>query len=150
MAPPDAATLAEFRAQAASAIAIEALWDGDTEGWFVDLCAVVKGDAGYESRRLRSFSHGGDIRLFNGDVPPWPEAAEAAEFGAQLAKLLGVPFHFPAVDHPENDCPHWWEVSQSYPCGRCSMQLLQARDCRWRGVCHYCHVALEREAKEAR
>jgi len=149
MDPPDSAALAHLRAAASSAVAIEALWDGDTQGWFVELSAVVRREAGFEARFLRAFRRIGDIRLFNGDVPPWPEALEASEIGTQLASLLGLPFHFPAADHPEQDCPHWWDLSRSYPCGRCSMPLLQTKDCRWRGLCYYCHLALEREAGEA-
>jgi hypothetical protein len=149
MTSSDSEVLDDLKAKAASAVAIEALWDGDTQGWFVDLYAVVEGDAGYESRRLRSFSHGGDIRLFNGAVPPWPEALEAARIGQCLATLLGVPFHFPSPDHPEDDCPHWWEIAQAYPCRRCGMLLLQRPDLRWQGACHHCHIAIEREAKEA-
>jgi len=146
----DAESLTELSEKAASAVAIEALWDGDTQGWFVDICAVFELESGFDSRRLRSFRGGGDIRVFRGQVPPWPEALEAARLGEQLAALLGVPFHFPSPANPEDDCPHWWEVGQSHPCTRCGIQLIQRQDCRWRGVCYHCHLAIEREAKEAR
>lgn len=86
--------LTELSEKAASALAIEALWDGDTQGWFVDICAVFKLGPEFDSIRLHSLCRGGDIRLFNGQVPTWPEALEAARVGNQLATLLGVPFHF--------------------------------------------------------
>jgi hypothetical protein len=150
MTSTDPRLLDKLQARAASAVAIEALWDGDTQGWFVDLYAAVKGPSGYESQFLQGFRRGGDIRLLNGEVPPWPESLEAARLGEQLAQLLSVPFHFPSPNHPETDCPHWWELSQSHPCERCGIQLLQAPDCPWRGACYYCHLAREREAREAR
>ena len=149
MALSDTESLSELSEKAASAVAIEALWDGDTQGWFVDICAVFNLGSEFNSRRLRSLRGGGDIRLFNGQVPPWPEALEASRVGNRLATLLGVPFHFPSPNHPEDDCPHWWEVGQSHPCTRCGLQLLQRHGCRWRGVCYQCHLEIEREAKEA-
>jgi hypothetical protein len=132
----------------AATVAIEAYWDGDTSGWFVVLVAVVKGDTGYEDTSLWS-SEGNDFRLFNGQTPPWGEARRAAELGPALAAALGVPFYFPSPDHPEDDCPRWWERDQGTPCRRCGVQLLQRDPCPWRGVCYYCHLAEEKEAREA-
>ena len=52
-------------------VAFEANWNGDTEGWFVDLVAVLATGKGYRKHFLTSMrGDGGDIRLFNGDVPP--------------------------------------------------------------------------------
>lgn len=149
MPPSDSESLDELAKNAGAAVAIEALWDGDTEGWFVDLCAVVSVQGGHESRHLRTFSRGGDIRIFNGTVPPWPEAVEAARLGEQLAARLGVPFHFPSPTNPEHDCPHWWELDRSSPCRRCGIPLLQVAPRPWKGVCHHCHCAIERERTEA-
>lgn len=131
-------------------VALEALWDGDTQGWFVDLFAVTRSAASYESRYLQTFSGGGDIRVFNGQVPPWPEAQLAAKIGQQLADALGIPFHFPSPSEPEDDCPHWWQLGESSPCTRCSIPLLQKAELPWRGVCYRCHLALETEAREAK
>lgn len=88
--------------------AIEAIWDGDTFGWLVVLLAV--------SRTLRTeytltmIRHGGDLRLFNGEVPPWPDAEEAARLGAALANRLAVPFHFASPHTPDDDAPRWWDT----------------------------------------
>jgi hypothetical protein len=86
--------------------AIEAVWDGDSEGWMVDLMAVaIEPRAEY---RLATVQHGTDIRLFNGDVPPWPEAQEAGIIGRGLAERFGVPFHFASPDEPDF-APRWWD-----------------------------------------
>jgi hypothetical protein len=85
--------------------AIEALWDGDTEGWFVRLVAVTLRPK--LEHNLASISHGTDMRLFNGEVPPWPEALEATAIGRALADRLGVPFHFASPDQPDLDLPRW-------------------------------------------
>jgi hypothetical protein len=87
--------------------AIEAVWDGDTEGWMVDLLAVTS-----EPRaeyHLAFVQHGTDMRLFNGQVPPWPEAEEADAVGRALADRFGVPFHFASPDRPDDTAPRWWD-----------------------------------------
>ena len=129
-------------------VAIEALWDGDTDGWFVDLYAVVSAGPSYKDTHLQSYSGGGDSRLFNGQVPPWPEAREAAAVGRELADALGIPFYFPSPEHPEDECPHWWQRGEATPCNRCGVPLLQSNDCRWRGTCYHCHLALDHAARE--
>ncbi|MEH0416081.1 hypothetical protein [Streptomyces sp. B21-083] len=86
-------------------VAIEALWDGDTDGWCVDLLALTDHPAA--EHRVAIIRHGGDLRLFNGTVPPWPEAQEARTVGRALAEQLGVPFHFASPDRPDCDAPRW-------------------------------------------
>jgi len=132
-------------------VALEALWDGDTQGWKLTLFAVMsKGDAEYQSVPLFTFDEpGGDFRLFVNEVPPWPELEKAALVGDELSTELGVPFHFPARRWPEDECPHWWEVASSYPCDSCGMALLQREPCPWRGRCYHCHRDAEHAAKEA-
>ncbi len=131
-------------------VAIEAQWDGDTFGWRVWLAAVLPDGAGYRSRHLATFQDGGDIRLFNGKVPSWPEARAAALIGAEVAKRFAVPFFFPSPDFPEDDCPVWAERDRGYPCGRCGILLLQHDPCPWRGICYHCHLTFEKEGSQGR
>jgi hypothetical protein len=86
--------------------AIEALWEGDTGGSFVCLVAVTLRPK-FE-HNLAFIRHGSDMRIFNGEVPPWPEALEATTIGGTLADRLGVPFHFASPDNPNTDLPRWW------------------------------------------
>ncbi|MFE5869227.1 hypothetical protein ACFQ6V_11300 [Streptomyces roseifaciens] len=85
--------------------AVEAVWDGDTNGWFVVLVAVLDDPEGeVELARIR---HGSDLRVFNAQVPPWPEAQEAIETGTVLAERFGVPFYFASPDEPDDEAPRW-------------------------------------------
>ncbi len=77
---------------------IKAHWDGDTEGWFVVLAALTADGLPLWRSSLRA--PGGDMRLFNGAVPPWPEAALACAAGARLSTLWNVPFTFDQKDGP--------------------------------------------------
>ncbi len=55
-------------------VAIEALWDGDSDGWYVDLTALTDDPAA--EHRLALIRHGSDMRVFNG-------------FGSSLARSTG-------------------------------------------------------------
>jgi len=108
--PLDLAALTEqVEALPGGTVAIEALWDGDSDGWCVDLIALT--DAPVAEHRLATVRHGGDLRLFNGAVPPWPEAREAETVGRALAERFGVPFHFASPDEPDIDAPRWRTTS---------------------------------------
>ncbi|MEE6262351.1 hypothetical protein [Plantactinospora sonchi] len=105
--------LAATKAITDSVVAVEAVWDGDTQGWMVDLVAIVDRAGRHHERfdevRLASIRHGGDLRLFNGQVPPWPEAVEAQRIGGNVAARLGVQFHFTSPESPDTDLARWWD-----------------------------------------
>lgn len=133
----------------ATPLAIDAYWDGDTTGWFVRLAAdcsesLNAGD-NHDELHLGFYRRGGDIRLFNGHVPPWPEAVEASAVGNAVASHFGIPFYFPSPSRPEDDCPRWRERHLATPCRLCRIPLLQEAACPWRGVCHACHLIEQRE-----
>ncbi|MFE7793745.1 hypothetical protein [Streptomyces sp. NPDC057460] len=108
--PLDLVTLVEkVEALPGRTVAMEALWDGDTDGWSVDLIALTDDPA--TEHRLAMIRHGSDMRLFNGTVPPWPEAQEAETVGRALAEQFAVPFHFASPDQPDFDAPRWRNTS---------------------------------------
>ena len=118
--PPTTAQLIETAdAITAPILAVEAIWDGDTHGWFVLLVAIVDRPGRFHDRfdemPLALIRRGGDIRLFNGRVPPWPEAQEATEQGRAVADHFGVPFHFTSPEKPDVDLPRWWDTSPDFP-----------------------------------
>lgn len=96
-------------------VAIEALWDGDSYGWMLRLSAILPG-ASPEHPRFTRVSlgvfrgRGGDMRLFNGQVPPWPEAVVATEVAARAQARWNIPFHFPSPSTPDIDLPQWWDT----------------------------------------
>jgi hypothetical protein len=92
---------------------IQALWDGDTSGWFIWLSAFVKVDNELEQVNLGTIRFGTDIRLFNGKVPPWPEAEYAKDVGSKLAQEYNAEFYFPSPNEPDDDQPAWIDVYRS-------------------------------------
>ncbi|MFF5229434.1 hypothetical protein [Dactylosporangium sp. NPDC000521] len=119
--PPPPLTTAQLieKAEAVTApiVAVEAFWDGDTQGWFVVLVAIVRRPGRHHHRfdevRLTVLQHGGDTRLFNGQVPPWPESQQATEQGRAVAQHVSVPFHFASPAEPNDDLPRWWDTQLS-------------------------------------
>jgi hypothetical protein len=98
---------AKVQALPAPPAAIEAVWDGDTDGWFVVLLAITLDPrAEHDLAFIRS---GTDLRVFNGSVPPWPEAEQANTIGRALAERLSVPFHFASPETPDDEAPRWWD-----------------------------------------
>ncbi|MEY9860305.1 hypothetical protein ABH935_005942 [Catenulispora sp. GAS73] len=88
--------------------AIEAIWDGDSVGWMVRLVAVTADPRAEHC--LAMIRHGGDLRLFNGQVPPWTESEEATELGTGLAKHFSVPFYFEHADAPDLPDVRWCDT----------------------------------------
>ncbi|MEU4475687.1 hypothetical protein [Micromonospora sp. NPDC023888] len=112
--PTTAQLIAKAVAITAPIVAVEACWNGDTQGWYVLLLAIVsrpgRDHDRFDEVPLALLRHGGDIRLFNGQVPPWPEAQQAIEQGQAVARQVGVPFHFTSPEVPDVDLPRWWDT----------------------------------------
>ncbi|SNY44080.1 hypothetical protein [Paractinoplanes atraurantiacus] len=116
--PPPPTTeqlIAEAAAIPAPIAAIEAYWDGDTQGWHVVLVAVVRRPSSrhptFDEVRLTIVDGGGDIRLFNDQAPPWSDEQSATAQGQAIAAHFSVPFFFASPDLPVLDPPRWWSVT---------------------------------------
>jgi len=106
--PPLDELVARAKALGPNVAAIEAVWEGDTTGWFVVLVAVVVEDGRpYDKELATIVDADGDVRLFERRVPPWPEAVRATALGTALAHELGLPFFFGAPDSPDDRAPRW-------------------------------------------
>ncbi|MFD7732704.1 hypothetical protein ACFV6F_20230 [Kitasatospora phosalacinea] len=88
-------------------LAVEAVWDGDTErDWFVLLLAVGES----AERPLAVLDWNTAARHLGSDhrVDGRPHIAVAADrIGRELAAALGVPFHFASPDVPDDEAPRW-------------------------------------------
>jgi hypothetical protein len=120
--------------RSAQPAAIEALWDGDTSGWFLRLSAVVQLDAEVDRRF-------GLIHL--GDFQAQDNIALARYLGEAVAERYGVPFFFPSPDKEEDDCPHWWQQDQAVHCSSCKVLIMSTfRDS---GLCYRCYRQAEHQ-----
>jgi len=125
-------------------VAFQALWDGDTNGWLLRIEMVQRGRDGHWATCVAGLRFGGDIRLFNGQVPPWPEAVVGKQLGEALAQRFHVPFYFPSPDHPDDSCPNWWLRDRAVVCADCKKRIIPS-DSPYlpKDVCYHCHLARE-------
>ncbi len=128
-------------------IAFEALWDGDTIGWHILFNAIT---ADHCVHWLGMLSGGGDIRVFQGEVPPWPEALRANAIGQELALRFNVQFHFPSPNRPELSCPSWLERHKAFSCRQCSISLLRSSPEEFKDdLCDHCESLERQKQREA-
>jgi hypothetical protein len=129
-------------------LVLEALWDGDTEGWFLILNLYTEtGKLFWRNQHLKHLgivSFGGDIRLFNGQVPDWPEA-ELTKKWAQLAvEKYGLIFYFPSDGEPESDCPSWSQRHLAIQCADCGKLIIPTNSPYLpKDICYNCHLRRE-------
>jgi hypothetical protein len=124
-------------------IVLEALWDGDTQGWFLRLYIYI--ETGYllskkvTRHSLGYISLGTDFRLFSGGE--WTEAFLAKEFGQKTIAKYNLEFYFPSSEHPDEDCPEWRYRHISIKCADCR-KLIIPTDSPYlpKEICYSCHL----------
>ncbi len=144
--------LGEVAARDGVPAVLEATWDGDTQGWFLDLALICRlgdgdGESRYRRHYLRSLRFGGDIRLFSGEVPPWPEVRVARRLWERLRAARDVELWLPA-EEPDDDCPGWLERHQAIACRVCGKPILPRVSPHVpTDVCHPCTHERARQAR---
>ncbi len=129
---------------------LEALWDGDLSGWKLYLSVYTKK---LLNRQLSEFyvgciSLGNDHRLFTGKVPPWPEAELAKEIGEEAKKKYGLEFYFPSPNHPDDDCPSYFQKHKAINCADCGKFIISTTsEYRPKDCCYKCHLTREQNQK---
>lgn len=125
---------------------LEALWDGDTQGWFLCLYLYTETRLFFNKRIKRhSIGHitlGGDIRVFSGGQRT--EALLAKEFGEKAVQQYHLEFYFPSDKEPDDDCPQWNERHLAIKCADCS-KLIIPTDSPYlpKDICNNCHLKRE-------
>lgn len=127
-------------------IAVEAQWDGDTQGWFIRMYVITQTNNNssalkFETHHLGIISLGGDFRLFTGTVPPFPEAKIASDIGKKLEEKYGIEFFFPSPIQPNSDCPKWVEKDNALKCADCGILIMTTYSSQLSdAVCYNCNL----------
>lgn len=127
---------------------LEALWDGDTEGWY--LLLYLHTTTGFLVKRPHR-SCLGTVRVARHERlladGRWPEAALATELGERAAAHYGLTFYFPSDKEPDDDCPDWHNRHRGIQCADCG-KLIIPTDSPYlpKDICYHCH--LQRESNE--
>lgn len=129
-------------------VRLEALWDGDTQGWFLCLSLTTRSWLGRETRHfLEALRYGSDLRLFNAQVPPWPESTVAKH----LAEKLGCELWFPSPDQPDDDNPSYAERATAVSCSDCSKLFKPSQSPHLpKDICYHCSLNRSTKAKLGR
>ncbi len=125
-------------------LVLEALWDGDTNGWYVYLTLYTTTKILFwkkvHSHYIGTITLGGDLRLFNGQVPPWPEAELAKEIGQKAKEKYNLIFYFPS-EEPNDDCPKWTERHLAINCSDCKKLIIPTQSPYLpKDLCYNCHI----------
>ena len=130
---------------------LEALWDGDTQGWFLHVSVYVE-QGGWPLKRtvrhdLGTVVLGTDLRLFNGQVPPWPEVELVKTFVQQTQAKYGLTLYLPS-EEPDDECPRWTERAYARACADCG-KLGIPTDSPYlpKDICYNCHLRREQNAR---
>ncbi len=120
---------------------LEALWDGDTQGWFLMLYIhITENSISNLAQRhyLGTISLGTDIRLFNGES--YTEIGVAKELGQKAVDKYGLIFYFPSDKAPDDDCPEWNERHLGINCVDCN-KLIMPPDSPYlpKDICYNCN-----------
>ena len=139
----------EIKKAGGQPIVLEALWDGDTQGWFIVLNLYLeKGIFLWKRQAIKHLgvvSFGGDIRLFNGEVPAWPEAELTKEWGQKANEKYGLTFYFPSDKEPDDDCPSWTQKHLAINCADCSKLVIPTDSPHLpKELCYSCHLKRNR------
>lgn len=129
-------------------IVLEALWNGDTEGWFIIFNLYSNSGKLFWKRERKDnlgiVTLGGDIRLFSGEVPEWPEAELAKFLGQKAIEKYGLTFYFPSNKEPDENCPSWTQRHLSIKCAECG-KLIIPTDSEYlpKDICYNCYIDKE-------
>lgn len=131
-------------------IVLEALWDGDTTGWFLCLFIYTKSDSFFTKSTNRfllgQIRLGGDIRLFKNE--PFTEISLAKELGALAEKKYNLEFYFPSQNEPDDNCPQWSDKHLGINCLGCNKLIIPTASPHLpKDICYNCHLKKESNQK---
>lgn len=125
---------------------LEAMWDGDSDGWYLLLFLYTAAASSSEQALEREFLE--EVVLPEGSASfsgeRWNVCILAEELGNKAAEKYNLTFYFPANMHPDTDCPTWPDRHLGIPCTECG-KLLLPRNSAYipDDICHHCHTEQE-------
>jgi len=128
---------------------LEALWDGDTQGWYLLLYLYTKSGSIFKKKETRHFL--GEVSISEGmehfTNGKWTISELANQFGKQAIEKYKLTFYFPSQEDADDDCPKWTEKHLAIHCADCN-KLIIPTDSPYlpKDICYNCH--LKREQNE--
>lgn len=129
---------------------LEALWDGDTNGWYLLLYLYTVTSYWFLKRNKRHFlgevsRPEGDGYYHDGKITV---ALLAEEFGKRAIEKYNLIFYFPSKDKEDDDCPTWAERHLGISCEDCNKLILPQESLYLpKEICYPCY--LKRKTKDS-
>lgn len=119
-------------------VVLQALWDGDTHGWWLSLSLYAENPSVSGNLVLHHLGH---VESYDGKS----KEAFAKELAAKAIKKYGLEFYFPSPDDADDDCPDWMERDKAIACAGCGKLILAERDTVLpKEICYHCYLERER------
>lgn len=117
---------------------LQALWDGDTQGWWLSLSLYA------ETPSVSKYL----VCHYLGRVESY-DGRQKEELAKELAKKAiekyGLEFYFPSPDDADDACPDWMERDKAIACEGCGKLIMPDRDsCLPKEICYHCYLERER------
>lgn len=120
---------------------LQALWDGDTSGWWLALSLYAENPS--VSGNL-VWHYLGRVESYSGQT----KEAFAKELAAKAVKKYGLEFYFPSPDDADDSCPDWMERDKAIACAGCGKLIMPDPGSHLpKEICYHCY--LERERNQA-
>ncbi|SDH18064.1 hypothetical protein [Chitinophaga filiformis] len=131
-------------------IVLEALWAGDTGGWYLLLYIyTVKGIFFFKRTTrhlLGEVSSPEGIEYFTNGKPSVSLLAE--QFGNKASEKYNLTFYFPSPKDTDEDCPAWTERHLAITCADCSKLIIPTDSPHLpKDICYDCHLTREENEK---
>lgn len=117
---------------------LQALWDGDTSGWYLILSLYaenpsISGDLVWH--------YLGRVHSYDG----MSKEAFAKELAAKAVKKYGLEFYFPSPDDADDACPDWMERDKAIACAGCGKLIIPDPESSLpQEICYHCYLERER------
>jgi hypothetical protein len=128
---------------------LEALWDGDTQNWYLLLFLYTTSGYFFWKRETRHFL--GNVVISEGmdtfTHGKWTIAELAKEFAQKAIDKYNLTFYFPSED-TDLDCPKWTDRHMGINCADCN-KLIIPSDSPYlpKDVCRDCHHTREQNER---
>lgn len=140
--------IAKVEAEPGTPWLIDTNWDGDTQGWWLNLTVHNRQEDGssvsvyHDSVRL-----GSDFLYLIGKQPLGPESLLVKKLHKRLRRKYEVILWLPS-EQPDDDCPSYFERDQAISCLDCKKPIFpRTSEYELTEVCFHCELERERIAK---
>ncbi len=129
---------------------LEALWDGDSQGWYLLFYLYTKPSHAFSKQATRHFL--GEVSVSEGmgqfTNEQWAVPELAKQLGEKAIEKYNLTFYFPSPKDADNNCPKWTDRHLAIQCTDCNKLFIPTNSPYLpKDICFHCHLAQEQNEK---